>query len=205
MQKMDLTAQPNGEVIRDAGFARISSRRYVRVTAGDVLQRIELRPNSRGGELTCDLTIHPLWARDNVSLAVLEPGIWIGSLCRRTGIDAPRWYERSEEGYSQLCAAIRDAGIGWLEDTATADGIVRSSESFPEPWRNAQFVHVELGHALLRAGRLQEAKEVFSRKPKRVPMFKTISRWIDSEATEEIASLHQRRIDNARSQLQHDA
>lgn len=202
---MDLTAQPKGKAIRDAGFATVSSRRYVRVTPGDVLQRIELRPNSRGGELTCDLTIHPLWARDNVSLDVLEPGIWIGTLCSRAGIDAPRWYERSEEGYSRLCVAIRDAGFGWFEDTATAEGIVESSESFPEPWRNSQFIHVELGHALLKAGRLQDAKQVFSRKPKRVPMFKTISGWIDSGATEEIASLHQGRIENARSQLQQDA
>ncbi len=42
-----------------------------------------------------------------------------------------------------------------------------------EPWRNEQFVHVDLGHCYLHVGRFTEALHVFDRKPSRVPRYKT--------------------------------
>ena len=58
--KLDLTAAPWGTPIVDAGFVRISARRYLRITTGYVVQRIEVRPNRHGGEITCDLTIREI-------------------------------------------------------------------------------------------------------------------------------------------------
>ena len=59
LKSINLTALEWGTEFVEAGFVRVNARRYLRVTSGDVVQRVELRPNSHGGQLTCDLTIHP--------------------------------------------------------------------------------------------------------------------------------------------------
>jgi hypothetical protein len=200
-KKIDLTATGFGTSLVDAGFARVSARRYLRVTNGDVVQRIELRPNRHGGEITCDLTIHPLWAREHLSLDVLEPGVWIRTLCERMGKPALTWYERSETGIQQVVDAIVTAGLPWFDGTATADGIVVSATEFLEPWRNEQQVHVELGHSYLRAGCLAEAQKIFDRKPSRVARYKTLAMWISNRNTEEISKLHSTWIASARAGL----
>lgn len=199
---IDLTAPEWGNQISNAGFSRVSARRYLRVTDGDVAQRIELRPNRHGGELTCDLTIHPLWAREYVSLSVLEPGVWINHLCDRCSLQAPIWYDRSESGIQQMVDAIINAGMPWFEETSTAEGIVESATLFPEPWRNTQHVHVELGHSYLRAGHLEQAQEVFDRKPNRVPRYKTLSGWISVRDISRINELHAQWVASSRSGLE---
>ncbi len=73
LTRIDLTATERGSELVLAGFQRVTDRQYLRVTDADVAQRIELRPNRHGGEITCDLTIHPLWAREHLTLQILEP------------------------------------------------------------------------------------------------------------------------------------
>ena len=199
---LDLTASPWGAPIVDAGFARISTRRYLRVTDGDVAQRIELRPNRHGGEFTCDLTIHPLWARNGVNLDLLEPGIWIKTVCEHFGGSAPTWYERSKLGLQQLANSICQHGLRWFNDTSDASGIVQSSTTFSDPWYNEQHTHIELGHCLLRAGCLADAQRVFDRKPKRVAQYKSISQWIANGDTARIAALHDDWIATGRTQIE---
>ena len=184
LKSINLTALEWGTEFVEAGFVRVNARRYLRVTSGDVVQRVELRPNSHGGQLTCDLTIHPLWAREHLTLDVLEPGVWIGHLCERYGLPKLIWYDRSTTGVTQMMDAIMTGGISWFDETASAEGIVESAAVFPDPWRNEQQVHVELGHSLLRVGRFDEAQQVFDRKPKRVPQYRTITRWIASARVE---------------------
>ncbi|EMI57542.1 hypothetical protein RSSM_01019 [Rhodopirellula sallentina SM41] len=174
----------------NAGFTRISARRYLRVTAGDVAQRIELRPNRHGGEFTCDLTIHPLWARNGVNFDVLEPGIWIKTVCEHFAGSTPTWYDRSNLGLQQLADSFCQHGLRWFDDNSDATGIVQSSTTFTDPWYNEQHTHVELGHCLLRAGRLADAQRTFDRKPKRVAQYKSISQWIADGNTARIAALH---------------
>lgn len=199
--KLDLTAPPWGTPIVDAGFVRLSARRYARATAGDVVQRIEVRPNRHGGEITCDLTIHPLWARNGLNLEVLEPSTWIKTICAHFSAAAPVWYERSAAGLQQMVDAITTYGFRWFRDTSTAEGIVDSSSAFTDPWYNEQVTHVELGHCLLLAGRLRDAQRVFDRKPKRVAQYKTISKWIAAGDTAQIAALHDEWIAVGRSQF----
>jgi hypothetical protein len=126
----------------------------------DIAQRIELRPNRHGGEVTCDLTIHPLFAREHLALDILEPGIWIRTLCSRFGQSAPTWYVRNDSGIQQMVDSIASAGLPWFDANATAEGIIQSATEFAEPWRNEQFVHVDLGHCYLRVGRFTEALHV---------------------------------------------
>ena len=199
--KLDLTAPPWGEPLVDAGFARLSARRYLRVTSGDVLQRIELRPNRHGGEFTCDLAIHPLWAREGLPLQVLEPSVWIRTLREHFGESAPDWYERSNAGLQELASTIATTGLRWFDDLSTAEGIVASSKTFPDPWYNEQQTHVELGHCLLRAGQLAEAQKVFDRKPNRVAKYKTITKWIAAGEHSQIAKLHAGRVATGRQQF----
>lgn len=190
MKQIDLVSTDFGTRLKDAGFVRVNSRRYLRVTRGDIAQRIELRPNRHGGELTCDLTIHPLFAHERVHLDVLEPGIWIRTLCTFYGESAPTWFERNHSGVQQLVDSIADSGLQWFDDNSTAEGIIESATKFVEPWRNEQFVHVDLGHCYLRAGRFDDALRVFDRKPSRVPRYKSLSTWIAKGNTIEIQDLH---------------
>lgn len=201
LKTIDLTATESGKVLLRAGFQRISARRYLRVTDAAVAQRIELRPNRHGGELTCDLTIHPLWARETLTLQVLEPAIWIGALSARSGMPSISWYERSETGLQQMTDAILLVGMPWFEANSTAHGLIESANSCPEPWQNAQHVHVELGHAYLRAGQPQEALQNFERKPSRVARFKSIAKWIASGDVEQIEKLHADWIASSRASL----
>ncbi len=190
MKQINLMAREFGTCLSDAGFNRITARRYLRVTPGDIVQRIELRPNRHGREITCDLTIHPLFAREHLSLDILEPGIWIRTLCSRFGQLAPTWYERNDSGIQQMVDSIASAGIPWFDANATAEGIIQSAAEFAEPWRNEQFVHVDLGHCYLRVGRFTEALHVFDRKPSRVPSYKNLTTWIAASDKVQIDNLH---------------
>jgi hypothetical protein len=190
MKQINLMAREFGTSLTAAGFTRITARRYLRVTPGDIAQRIELRPNCHGGEVTCDLTIHPLFAREHLSLDVLEPGIWIRTLCSRFGQTTPTWYEWNDSGIQKMVDAIASAGIPWFNANATAEGIIQSAAEFAEPWRNEQFVHVDLGHCYLRVGRFAEALQLFNRKPSRVPRYQTLSTWIATGDIFQIEDLH---------------
>lgn len=201
MKQINLTSNSFGTRLADAGFVRITARRYLRVTLGDIAQRIELRPNRQGGELTCDLTIHPLFAREHLSLEVLEPGIWIQTLCSRFGFACPTWYQRNEDGLQQMVDSLATAGLAWFDANATAAGIVQSAAEFAEPWRNEQFVHVELGHCYLRVGRLEEALDLFDRKPSRVPRYKSLANWIAAGDVAQIEALHSNCIASAIAEL----
>ena len=190
MKQIDLASTDFGNRLIDAGFARITARRYLRVTLGDIAQRIELRPNRHGGEITCDLTIHPLFAHQHLSLDVLEPGIWIQSLCTYYGRTAPTWFERNHAGVQRMVDSIADSGLKWFDENATAEGIIQSATEFVEPWRNEQFVHVDLGHCYLRVGRLDDALRVFDRKPSRVHRYKSLCAWIAAGDALQIKNLH---------------
>ena len=124
---LDLTASPWGAPIVDAGFTRISARRYLRVTDGDVAQRIELRPNRHGGEFTCDLTIHPLWARNGVNFDVLEPCIWIKTVCEHFGGSAQRGTNAPTWGFNN-----------WLIPSANTDCVGSTTPQMPAASFNHQ-------------------------------------------------------------------
>ncbi len=190
MKQINLMAREFGTCLSDAGFYRITARRYLRVTRGDIVQRIELRPDRHGGEVTCDLTIHPLFAREHLALDILEPGIWIRTLCSRFGQSAPTWYERNDSGIQQMVDSLASAGLLWFDANATAEGIIESATEFAEPWRNEQFVHVDLGHCYLRVGRFAEALHEFDRKPSRVARYKTLTTWIAASDIVQIENLH---------------
>jgi hypothetical protein len=201
MKHINLLASDFGTCLTGAGFARITARRYLRVTLGGIVQRIELRPNRHGGEITCDLTIHPLFAREHLSLDILEPGISIQTLCSRIGASAPSWYTRDLAGIQQMVKSIAAAGLPWFDANTTAEGIIQAAIEFPEPWRNEQFVHVELGHCYLHTGRLSEALRVFDRKPSRVARYKTLSNWIAAGDIDQIAKLHSTWIASSKADL----
>ncbi len=97
--------------------------------------------------------------------------------------------------------AILTTGMSWFEANSNANGIIESSESFPEPWRNEQHVHVELGHTYLRLGRFTEAQRVFERKPSRVARYKSIAMWIANSDTANIEKLHAQWIASSRAAL----
>ncbi|WP_425619066.1 hypothetical protein NA78x_002797 [Anatilimnocola sp. NA78] len=100
--------------------------------------------------------------------------------------------------------AIINAGLPWFEANTTAEDIIDSATEFPEPWRNEQFVHVDLGHSYLRAGRLDEALRILDRKPSRVARYKSLADWIANGDTTEINKLHAQWITSARAELPTD-
>lgn len=201
MKKIDLTSSKFGTKLTDSGFYKINARRYIRLTEGNVVQRIEMRPNSRGGEITCDLTIHPLWAREKLNLQVLEPGISLRSLIEFYNGSVDFWYPRTEDGVQLMINHLSNAGLKWFEETSTAEGIVKSSKNLNDPWANKEFIHVELGHSYLEIGELKEAQKIFDRKPKRVPKYKTLTKWITNSDFQEIKQLHEVRIKNSKQEL----
>ena len=97
--------------------------------------------------------------------------------------------------------AITTTGLPWFDANATAEGIIQSATEFAEPWRNEQFVHVDLGHCYLRIGRLTEALRVFARKPSRVARYKTLSTWIANDDIVQINNLHSTWIASSTAEL----
>jgi len=94
--------------------------------------------------------------------------------------------------------AVIGAGMPWFNETSTAGGIVEIATLFPEPWRNTQHVHVEIGHSHLHAGHLEQAQEVFDRKPNRVPRYKTLAGWISARDISRISELHREWVASSR-------
>lgn len=183
------------------GFRPTTARCLVRVTDQDVLQRIELRPNRHGGgEVACDLTIHPLWARDRLRLGVLEPGISLFRLCIHLGRESVHWYS-SHGGGARMVSDILQFGVPWFDENASASSILESAKKLDEPWYNRQHTHVELGHCFLKFGQIDEARRVFDRKPSRVARYKTIVKWIEARDHASIKEMHDSRVRHNRAEL----